>query len=181
MAESQGITKRCTKCGEEKPATPEYFHRKRARISGLRSDCKTCVSAYNAEHREERQAYGAAYCAAHRAERKAASAAYYASHRRQRKAYAAAYNVSERGVARDARRRAKSPEKIRARTAVGNAIRDGVLTRGPCESCGLTPRIVNGRQRIEAHHHNGYDEDHRLDVVWLCVTCHGAAEADGAA
>lgn len=25
---------------------------------------------------------------------------------------------------------------------------------------------------IEAHHHRGYSEDHKLDVLFLCPTCH---------
>lgn len=34
--------KRCTKCGVEYPATPEYFHRKQSSKDGLRSHCKHC-------------------------------------------------------------------------------------------------------------------------------------------
>ena len=40
-------TKRCTKCGEEKPATAEYFNK---RGDGLRSDCKGCSSKYSKAH-----------------------------------------------------------------------------------------------------------------------------------
>jgi 5-methylcytosine-specific restriction endonuclease McrA len=35
--------KRCSKCGELKPATTEYFSRKR---NSLRAECKTCCAAY---------------------------------------------------------------------------------------------------------------------------------------
>jgi hypothetical protein len=34
--------KTCTKCGQEKPATPEFFYR---RELGLRSECKACACA----------------------------------------------------------------------------------------------------------------------------------------
>lgn len=34
--------KRCTKCGEEKPATNEYFNRDRQKADGLRPECKQC-------------------------------------------------------------------------------------------------------------------------------------------
>lgn len=44
------------------------------------------------------------------------------------------------------------------------------------QECGLSPATVNGRNRVEAHHHKGYDEDHWLDVVWLCRSCHVLAE-----
>lgn len=33
----------CTKCGESKPATTEFFHRKR---NSIRADCKACASDY---------------------------------------------------------------------------------------------------------------------------------------
>lgn len=52
--------KRCTKCGEMKPATTVYFYPEKRRSSGLRSDCKDCANARkrlynraNAEHVKE--------------------------------------------------------------------------------------------------------------------------------
>ena len=42
--------KTCTKCGEDKPATVEYFHRDGAR---LRGDCKDCQRCYGKQYREE--------------------------------------------------------------------------------------------------------------------------------
>lgn len=36
--------KRCSKCGKEYPATPEYFYRRRATSSGLYPACKKCMS-----------------------------------------------------------------------------------------------------------------------------------------
>ncbi len=38
--------KRCTKCGELKPATTEYFHSDKQRSDGLYSSCKTCREKY---------------------------------------------------------------------------------------------------------------------------------------
>lgn len=55
---------------------------------------------------------------------------------------------------------AKHPEKRRARVAVGNAVRDGRLKRGPC-SCGSA--------KTQAHHH---DYSKPLEVEWLCSRCH---------
>lgn len=60
------------------------------------------------------------------------------------------------------KRRAKNPEKYRARTAVGNAIRDGRLKREPCEVCG---------QKAQAHHE---DYQKPLEVRWLCFKHHRA-------
>lgn len=49
-------TKTCSKCGETKPATTEYFARQKRSQDGLRPDCKTCGRkrgrAYYAANRE---------------------------------------------------------------------------------------------------------------------------------
>ena len=49
-----------------------------------------------------------------------------------------------------------------ARDKARNAIRDGKLTRQPCEVCGAW---------AEAHHP---DYSKPLEVIWLCVPNHGA-------
>lgn len=49
----------------------------------------------------------------------------------------------------------------KATTAVGHAIRDGKLTRQPCEICGEEP--------AEAHHD---DYNFPLKIRWLCKNCH---------
>lgn len=88
------------------------------------------------------------------------------------------YFASEAGLA--ARRRVEAaaeerdPEGYRLRTyarqAVYRAIKAGRLVRpAACSSCG-----VDGR--VQAHHHHGYAPEHRLDVVWLCPSCHVAAD-----
>ncbi len=71
-------------------------------------------------------------------------------------------------------RRAKGPDplKTKARSAVANALLEGRLERLPCASCGALPEKVNGRNRIEAHHHRGYGPENWLDVQWLCFECH---------
>jgi hypothetical protein len=45
--------KRCTKCGEEKPATPEFFHAYKRSSDGRRSVCKVCRAKDNADRNEE--------------------------------------------------------------------------------------------------------------------------------
>lgn len=58
-----------------------------------------------------------------------------------------------------------------AYVAVQRALRDRKLIRPErCEDCGGHPRAPRG---LYGHHHNGYDGEHQLDVVWLCETCHG--------
>jgi hypothetical protein len=69
-------------------------------------------------------------------------------------------------------RRKNSPEYPkylevkRAQNAVRNAVKSGALIRAKkCSDCGK-------KSKIEAHHHNGYSVEHKLDVVWLCNDCH---------
>ena len=50
------MMKRCTKCGEEKLATPEFFHVYKRSPDGRRSVCRDCRAKDNAEHNEERTA-----------------------------------------------------------------------------------------------------------------------------
>ncbi|URC22853.1 hypothetical protein KASHIRA_02790 [Serratia phage vB_SmaM-Kashira] len=63
--------------------------------------------------------------------------------------------------------RQRNPEKYRAHTAVGNAVRDGTLIKPTnCERCGSGGRITG--------HHHSYAEEFHLDVLWLCYPCHSA-------
>lgn len=64
----------------------------------------------------------------------------------------------------------RHPEKMRARYAVANAIRDGRLKKRPCEVCGA--------KKVEGHHE---DYSRPLDVNWLCNVHHRArhSEIDG--
>jgi hypothetical protein len=57
--------------------------------------------------------------------------------------------------------RAEDKRRQTAHTAVAKAIRNGVLTRMPCERCGAV--------KSEGHHE---DYDKPLDVMWLCRPCH---------
>ncbi len=45
--------KKCSKCGEEKPATVEYFSRDKRNPDELRYACKSCQIEYNKRHRSE--------------------------------------------------------------------------------------------------------------------------------
>ncbi len=69
------------------------------------------------------------------------------------------------------KQREANPEKKQAHEAVRRAIRKGVLVRpDSCSQCG------NNQMRIEAHHHKGYAEENRLEVIFLCTSCHRASE-----
>ena len=57
--------------------------------------------------------------------------------------------------------KAKFPEKIAARQALGVAVRTGQIRKRPCEHCGA--------KKVHGHHP---DYSRPLDVVWLCPPCH---------
>lgn len=60
--------------------------------------------------------------------------------------------------------REQNPEKYRAHNKVNNAVRDGRLIKPKsCEECGK-------KDNLHAHHE---DYSKPLDVIWLCVRCHG--------
>lgn len=98
---------------------------------------------------------------------------YYARYRRTAKGKAAIarararYKKSAKGRANDARYKRSVPGKIKARSVVNNAKRDGKIKRSPCAKCGA--------KKVEAHH-----PDYRkpLVVVWLCKPCHTAVHAN---
>jgi hypothetical protein len=54
-------TKKCTTCGVEKPATPEFYHRDKGKKGGLRHDCKECVKLYHEKNKEKKKEYDKLY------------------------------------------------------------------------------------------------------------------------
>jgi ribosomal protein S27AE len=62
--------------------------------------------------------------------------------------------------------REKNLIKRAAHVLVGNAVRDGKITKpSSCENCGKESTIIHG-------HHDDYA--YPLQVRWLCSQCHGA-------
>jgi len=61
----------------------------------------------------------------------------------------------------------EAARRLKVRSAVGRAKREGRLVPQPCMVC--------GDENVHAHHHNGYDLLNPLDVVWLCPEHHHAA------
>jgi hypothetical protein len=58
--------------------------------------------------------------------------------------------------------RSNNLDKIRAHQTVARMKRRGEIVPDKCFVCGC--------EEVEAHHYNGYDN--RLDIVWLCRSCH---------
>ena len=54
--EHEGM-KKCTKCGERKPATSEYFHRDKTMTCGLCSMCKECKREYREKNKDRIREY----------------------------------------------------------------------------------------------------------------------------
>lgn len=130
--------KTCGRCGIAKPL--HDFYAQPTSKDGLQSACKECVkTGMRAARARNRNHY-----------------VLYDNQREQTQE-----RKADKAEARK-RHRALHPDKARARNAVNNAIRDGRLTRQPCEHCGST-------QNVHAHHH---DYSKPLDIEWLCKDCH---------
>ena len=76
----------------------------------------------------------------------------------------------ERDKAQHKMRMLTDPEyaqRVRARAAVTMAVFKGKLVKpSNCEACSKTARL-------HGHHHFGYEEENKLNVMWLCPECHG--------
>lgn len=79
------MTKICTKCGKELPATLEYFSSRKRNKDGLHELCKTCRTArdktYRQEHIEQYQETTRAWKEANKERIDALNSAYAASHK----------------------------------------------------------------------------------------------------
>lgn len=138
MLTSDPVLKVCRDCRQSKPISDYY--RQQQMADGHLNSCKACVclrvkARYSSEFEKVQQ---------------------YEKHRHatpERKVKLALYQKN---------RRAKFPEKIKARERLNNAIRDGRITRQPCEVCGTTNRVQG--------HHTDYQ---KWNVVrWLCFEHH---------
>lgn len=142
--------KTCFKCGAEKPLLDFYKHEKMK--DGYLNKCKDCTRSdvnlnrlKNIDHYKEYEKNRAAL------PRRVEARANYAK--------------TEAGKA--ARKRAKSayiernPIKRGVHVLTGNAIRDGLLIKKPCEIC--------GNEKVHAHHD---DYAKPLNVRWLCPAHH---------
>lgn len=81
----------------------------------------------------------------------------------------------EKIYAREYRQREEVKLKNRARGAVKYALSQGIITRPEsCQKCGAEDvKLKDGRSGLRADHHNGYNEEHKLDVLFICLKCDG--------
>ena len=81
--------KRCSKCGEEKPASAEYFVRAKKEKSGLASSCKDCNRKWREQNREKILTLRKNYCKKKKAE---SDKKYREKNKEKRAAYDKEYN-----------------------------------------------------------------------------------------
>lgn len=172
-----GMEKRaCTRCGVVKGSHEFEANGKKPDGSvRLRSICKSCGSGRRAVNPEGRVCticgeYKEAH-EYHRRGRICGSCQNEQSYEYKRGPGRAVHN--KRMVEYQRRKYRDDPqhrEKVKARSAVNYAVHTGHLRKPTtCPRCGRSV-VVHG------HHHNGYDPEHWLDVVWLCAKCHREEE-----
>lgn len=141
----------CKACKSEKPKYCFYAHPKAS--DGFDSTCKECRKQKVRENRLEKIEYYRAYDRSR-------------SNIPKRVIARAEYAKTENGIIASSAGKAawaeRNPKKKAASTAVGNAVRDGKITKKPCEVCGSTYRIHG--------HHDDYNKVY--DVRWLCPQHH---------
>lgn len=136
------ISKRCFKCGETKPLFDFYKHPKMP--DGHVNKCKTCNKLDVHKNRDDKLEFYREYDKTRYKEQG------------RRGSTSATVRRLNRGY----------PIKRKARNAVSNALRDGLLVKPSACSC------CNNTENIEAHH-TSYLPENWLTVVWLCSGCHG--------
>lgn len=80
-------TKTCARCGENKPATLEYFGENLRHLDRLQPHCRTCHAAVLAERRERKRRLSREWADANREKVRESSRNSYQKHRRSRLAY----------------------------------------------------------------------------------------------
>jgi len=142
--------KKCSNCKIEKNSA--LFSKNRSQKDGLQHRCKECSNAC-----------GRAYLQNPKVKCSKAK-------------YQAKYMKTDKGKVVHAKShanyRANNPYKIKAKSEVGSAIRNGSLIRPTkCSECSES-------KKIEAHHD---DYNKSLEVRWLCRKCHKAWHKDNQA
>lgn len=185
---------KCWKCaGCKEYLTEDLFGIDRGKWNGVSSRCRACDrkltrgrrSRSPAEYRKMRAGVARRYRANNRDKVNEYARKRYADNREhileltrnrdraKTNAAAAAYRAANREAfaKRQEKYRAANPEKTAAHRAVREAIATGGVVRPRCCSTCLS------EGRIEAHHWS-YEQEHWLDVVWLCAGCHATAHRE---
>jgi hypothetical protein len=179
----RGDEKRCSTCKEWKPITE--FGEMRNHWDGLNYKCKLCNAAHVRAYKEQRRAQGIKTRNAPSEQPKQCATC-------QRVKPAKDFGISRtnpdgRNYNCRACRSAKGthplhneytrayyqryPDRNRARSAVADAVRYGRMPPARKLTC-----IDCGEPAAHYHHHRGYAEEYKLDVVPVCTACHAKAD-----
>lgn len=144
--------KTCKTCKEQKPITE--FYALKSMSDGHFNECKVCVRIRVEERRKRLELSDPEWVERELARQRIKS----------RKARAEG-KVKDRGSQYERNRttqwRRNHPEKHKAHSILGYAVRDGKLQKLPCVVCGSK----------DSHgHHDDYSKP--LDVIWLCPKHH---------
>ncbi len=145
--------KQCRLCGETKPLS-EFYDK------GTR--CKVCLREKARKYREDNLERVKEY------DRNRPNHAQRVSNTRIRyieKRKSGDVVFLEKDRLRTKNYRERNPQKHKAQRVVNNALRDGLIVRPTTCSCCEKECKPQG-------HHWSYDEEHWLDVIWLCTRCH---------
>lgn len=187
--------KTCSKCKESKSLS-EFTQRKTGKQAGTyEGRCKNCLRLTSREYRARHPERAAASRAQTRdkyreqrnaeyRERLAADSEYRKKRndksrawREQNRQHIAEYNATRFDEQPELMRAAikasgkKSPERIKAHKSVSYAVKMGKFPPAwtmVCEHC-------QEAQAGHYHHHKGYSQEFKLDVIALCTECHGKA------
>jgi len=143
------MKKKCSTCKELKPL--DDFRNEKAQKYGKGGRCKPCDNKYNTEHKKK--------TGFHRTERSRLKQREY--NRRggkntyeNRREYIKTYTE-------------KNKDHIKARAAVSQALKRGIIKKKPCADC--------GDFKVHAHHYAGYEKKNWLTIIWLCNDHHRQA------
>lgn len=139
------MVKTCTKCREEQVL--DLFPRIPTSRDGRGSWCKACASVLQKSYAKDRVKNGVYKTEEFR--------------RKARENHSKRYAVIKSWLSNWKK---ENKEKIYARNYVYRAIKKGSMERLPCVKC--------GELKTHAHHHNGYNKENRLNVMWLCKDHH---------
>lgn len=151
--------KACSKCGQEKYVG--QFHRRVRSKDGLQSYCKDCMRECDSIREGSTK-------------RKHSRLVHRRGWREKNRAKINKYNREWRknNTKRSNEHRYSSdkrhPQKRRARRAVSYMVEHGLWPPAWTMVC----EVCQEAQAAHWHHHNGYNEKHKLDTIAVCVTCH---------
>lgn len=157
----------CPFAGQPQPF--ENFYKAKRMKDGLQSWCKTCQTTYNHLDKSKAKRREVTLRYSHTEAGQAKRQAYAQSETGQEslKKGFEKYRKSEKGHARDKALREKYPERVAARNAVNLAKQSRRLPYASDVTC-----VKCGKPADHYHHYLGYEPEHWLDVIPLCIDCH---------